>query len=959
MDWVTDAYRVAGVNGLNVECTADMRAGRRTDKAFCLCSVGSRFAERHSIGFPSSPLLSTHMTEPRLFSVRTYRLALIFALTAKLLTPSVAVAQTVVAPAVAVGTTSVGAPAALAPSVGASSATGAPAMTGTSIGAQSLGTATNSPLNGATKAVVPDASQSATAGSEAPGEALQPKAEAVKDIGADQTEFQRFVAENAGRRLPLFGYNLFSQPDRYAPVLAAPVPPTYILGPGDELVLQTYGVVDVAERLVIDRNGRVSIPKTGPVMLAGVPFSEAEKVLNAHLAKVYTNYTLSLTMGRVRSIEVFVLGQAARPGKHVVSGMSSLINALFETGGASANGSLRKIELRRGGKTITSVDMYRFLALGDSSTDARLQSGDVIYIPPAGERAAVLGTVNAPAIYEVHAGETIGDVLALSGGLPVLAAPQKAQLERLAPQESVARYVEDFSLDATGLQRKLKAGDILTVFQVSPQIANVVTLEGNVAAPMRYSFKPGMRVSDVLGDPRLLIPVAYWQGINRGANSATPNRPEVNLDYATIQRLDPRGLTTRLVSFSPAKAMNGDARENLELQSGDIVTVYGPSQPGPETDDSIALRGEIVGGLKRFPWRQGMTLKELIPSTQWLIDYYQYWQKASGKSIRQDINWDYAQLTRRVPQTLLTESLEFNLGQHVTLDANNPNYKPLLLQAGDQISLFTTAQIQVPLAKRVQFVTVRGEVAVPGVYQLKPGETLPQLIKRAGGLSVNAYPYGAVFTRESTRAQQQANIDTAVRRLESQLVSESSTVAQNQAESASAAAQQAQLLSQRQTVERLRSLKASGRVALDLDPEAPKFPNLTLEDGDSITVPNRPDFVGVYGAVLAETSFIHRFGMTVGDYIDRAGATREADLDAALLVRADGTVLSNQASRSWVGWGNSGFMGQRLSPGDSVFVPEVLDRRTAYTQFIQGAKDWTQLIYQFGLGAAAFKTLKN
>lgn len=790
-------------------------------------------------------------------------------------------------------------------------------------------------------------------------DSLSPASEPVKEVMLDQTDFQRFVTENTGRRLPLFGYSLFAQPDKYAPVLAAPVPGSYVLGPGDELLLQTYGLVDISERLVIDRNGRVSIPKVGPVALAGLPFAEAEKLLNVHIAKTYVNYTLSLTMGRLRSIEVFVLGQAAQPGKHVVSGMSTLINALFETGGASTNGSLRQIELRRGGKTVTSVDLYQFMARGDHSKDMPLQSGDVIFIPPAGERAALLGAINAPAIYELRSGESIADILALTGGLPVLASPQKAQLERLDPQAPVARYVEDFALDRHGLQRKLKAGDVLTVFQVSPQIANVVTLEGNVAAPMRYAFRPGLRVSDILGDPRLLIPATYWLGINRGANSAAPTRPEVNLDYATVQRLDAKGLTTRLLAFSPVRAMTGDERENIILQSGDIVTVYGPNEAGPEADDSIVIKGEMLGGIKRFPWRPGMVLKDLIPSTQWLIDYQQYWQKTTGQSTRVDINWDYAQLTRRVPKSLHTESIEFNLGQQVMLDSRDPAYKPLALSAGDQVNLFTRAQVQVPLEKRIQFVKVQGEVAVPGVYQIKPGETLPQILQRAGGLTRNAYLYGSVFTRESTRMQQQNNLEQALRRMEAQVNSQSATVLQNQSESASAASTQAQIMAQRQLLERLRGLRASGRLTLDLDRERPELPALVLEDGDVLTVPALTNFVGVYGAVLAESSFIHKNGMTVADYIERAGPTRDADLEGMLLVRADGTVVSNQAQRSWLGMGHQRFMATRLEPGDSIFVPEIMDRRTPYVQLIQGAKDWTQVLYQFGIGAAAFKSLKN
>ena len=863
-------------------------------------------------------------------------------------------AQTVIAPSAVTGTVSSPGGAAVMSAIPAPGVTGAMAPANPSARPASA-------VEAAPSAESANATTKTGNAADAGKEATPPKSEAIKDVTADQTEteFQRFVFESTGRRLPLFGYKLFAQPERYAPVLAAPVPGSYVLGPGDELLLQTYGLVDVAERLVIDRNGRVSIPKVGPLKLAGVPYAEAEKLLNAHIGKVYANYTLSLTMARLRSIEVFVLGQAAKPGKHVVSGLSTLINALFETGGASANGSLRQVELRRGGRVIATVDLYQFLSRGDNSTDTPLQSGDVIYIPPAGERAALLGTLNAPAIYELKKGESIADMLALSGGLPVLAAPQKAQLERVDAKAEIARSVEDFALDEAGLKRKLKAGDVLTVFQVSPQIANVVTLEGNVAAPMRYTFTPGMRVSDILGDPRLLIPPTYWLGVNRGANSAAPNRPEVNLDYATIQRLDPKGLTTRLLAFAPAKAMAGDPRENIELKSGDIVTVYGPTQAGPETDDSISLKGEMLGGVRRFPWREGMTLKDLIPSTQWLIDYYQYWQKSSGQNLRNDINWDYAQVTRRIPETLLTESFEFNLGQQVMRDSKDPAYQPLRLKAGDQVQLFTTAQVQVPAEKRNQFVTVRGEVAVPGVYQIRPGETLPQLLQRAGGVTRNAYLYGSIFTRESTRLQQQANIETATRRIEAQLNSQASSVVQNQTEATSAASLQGQLMAQRQLIERLRNLKASGRLALDLDPVEPVLPPLALEDGDSLTVPPVSNFVGAYGAVLAETSFVHKPGKTVAYYLERAGLTRDADVEAVLLIRADGTVQANSAQRNWLGWGNSRFMNTRVEPGDSLFVPELLDRRTPYVQFIQGAKEWTQVLYQFGLGAAAFKTLKN
>jgi len=806
--------------------------------------------------------------------------------------------------------------------------------------------------------------------------------EAVKKALADETEFQRFVFSATGVELRLYGYELFEKGKDFAPVQAAPVPAGYVLGAGDEVVVQVNGLIDVSSTFTIDRDGRIMVPKVGPLSLAGVPLSDVERVLSAHIGKVYRNFTVSATLGRLRSIEVFVVGQARRPGKHVVSSLSGVVNALLETGGPSSNGSLRAIELRRGGKAIATLDLYAFLSNGDNTADARLVSGDVIYIPPAGPRAALLGTINAPAIYELRPGETIAQVLALSGGLPTLAAPQKAQLERVDANRDIPRYVEDFALDAQGQKLKLKGGDILTVFQISPQISNVVTLQGNVASPLRYTFHPGMRVADLLADRRLLIPGSYWSSVNRGAHTGNYSKPEANLDYATIQRLDPQAVRTRIIAFNLAKAIALDQTENLELASGDIVTVYGPDEAGTDTQDSVTVTGEIVGGTKRFVWRDGFTIKDVIPSTQWLVDYYSYWQRKAADAapakrrpgdkagpsepealaesatravLNNDINWDYAQVIRRVPATLQSKAITFNLGRAVLqgLPADN-----IRLEPGDQIALFTTTQLPVPSEKRAQVVTLTGEVMVPGKYQVEPGETLPELIKRAGGLSKHAYLYGTVFTRESTRLRQEENISKARQRLTAQADSQANTGAQNTnaTDPTKAAALQSQLDSQKQLLKRVDGLKATGRISLDLEVASPVLPPLLLEDGDTVLVPTRSNFVGVFGEVYAESAFLHKPGMTVADYLEKAGATRDADTDNLVLVRADGTV---EGSTSRLALWSTGMSSKKLNPGDSLFVPALVDRRSAYSLFIDGAKDWTSLLYQFALGAAAFKTLRN
>jgi protein involved in polysaccharide export with SLBB domain len=784
-----------------------------------------------------------------------------------------------------------------------------------------------------------------------------------------ETEFQRFVFGATGQNLRLFGYELFADAGRFNPAQSAAVPPSYVLGPGDELAVQVNGLVEVSDNFVIDRDGRILLPKVGPVPLAGVALRDAERVLGTYIGRVYRNFTVTVTMGRLRSIEVFVVGQAGKPGKHVVSSLSGLINALFETGGPNSNGSLRAIELRRGGKTVSTVDMYAFLSQGDNRGDVPLVTGDIIYIPPARARVAVLGSVNVPAVYEINKGETIGQLLALTGGLPTLALPQRAQLERVDQTRDVARYVEDFALDSKGQALTLQAGDVVTVFPISPQIAGVVTVQGNVANPMRYNWRAGMRVADIMSDRRMLIPDGYWQQINQGATDSNYSRPEVNIDYATIHWLDPVALRTRVIAFNLGKAMARDPVENLELQSGDVITIYAPKDPGIETEGSVALVGEVVGGTKRFVWREGVTVKDIIPSAKWLVESVHYWQpdKASKagevlaeaevtrvRGTLKEINWSYAQVVRRNPLTLKAETLIFNLGRAVRDGSADDN---LRLEPGDKIALFSVAEIPVPFEMRTQMVTLSGEVAVPGKYQLRAGETLPDLIRRAGGLTSAAYPFGTIFVRESVRLQQQEQLDRSVKKIQAQVQSQASTLAQNASDAEKASTAMAQMAAQSELLSRVENLKASGRIALDLDPDRPVLPVLTLEDGDVITMPQRPGFVGVVGEVYSETSLIHRAGLTLGDYVQKVGLTRDADLDNMLLIRADGTIESNQAR--FISVTGSSLNGKKLMPGDSVYVPSLTDRRTAYSLFVQGAKDWTTILYQLGLGAVGFRTLMN
>jgi protein involved in polysaccharide export with SLBB domain len=674
-------------------------------------------------------------------------------------------------------------------------------------------------------------------------------------------QFQRFVQSATGRDLPLYGYNLFNG-SRFNSLANVPVPANYVLGPEDDIDLKVWGAMDMTLRLTVDRNGQISIPKVGTFTIAGTRADQLESRLRSQLGRVFTNFQLNATLGRLRSIQVYVVGQARQPGAYNISGLSTFISALFESGGPSAAGSMRNIQLVRAGQTVSTLDLYNFIHSGQTTGDIRLLPGDVMVIPPAGPRVALLGALDTPAIYELRQPqESLQALLSYSGGLNVIATPHKALVERINSANGQApRSVQERSLDTAGLQSTVRDGDIVTLFPISPQFSNAITLRGNVAAPLRYSFVPGMRVSDLIPEPQALIQSDYYARKNI------------------------------IVQYESGKAVSGD---------------------------------RVINDVKN------------------LLD---------------EINWDYAAIERLDPVQVRTVLIPFNLGKAIK---NKDPANNLQLQAGDVVTVFGVRDLPVPMEKRNQFVRVAGEVKVPGIYQITPGESLPELIQRAGGYSTNAFPYGISFTRESTRQEQQTNLDKAIRKLEQDINGQVATQLQNVTDSDKGGSVQAQIAGQRILLSRLQNLRASGRIALEMSPDKPVLPVLSLEDGDSILVPHRPSFVGVFGAVQAETSFIFRPGQSVASYIDKAGLTREADLEAAIIIRADGTVQSNQASRSLLGMGHRGFMGSSLNPGDTVFVPEVLDRRTAYSQFIQGAKDWTTLLFQFGLGAAALKTIRQ
>jgi polysaccharide biosynthesis/export protein len=680
------------------------------------------------------------------------------------------------------------------------------------------------------------------------------------------TDFQQMVATSLGQTLPIYGASLFEEaPTTFAPIDHAPVTADYVIGPGDELLIRAWGQIDLDVHARVDRNGAIYIPRVGSLNVAGLRFDQLQGFLKAHIGRIYQNFDLNVGMGELRSIDVFVVGQANHPGRYTISSLSTLANAIFASGGPSPSGSMRHIQLKRSSAMITDFDLYDLLLKGDKSKDVQLLPGDVIYFAPVGPQVAMGGQVNNPAIYELKNEATLGDVLNLTGGLSVTAYGGKVYVEQIKNREY--RGMEEIKLDEAGLARPLRDGDVLNFTPISPRFVDSVTLRGNVAQPGRYPWHDGMRVTDLIPNREFLITREYWNQQNALTLQMQTNAlNDATLDKAEVRKLDQTPLN--------------DVKRNA-----------------PE------------------------------------------------------INWDYAVIQRMSSQDLSTELIPFNLGKAVLEHQDSAN---LALQPGDIVTIFSQADLRVPRDQQTKLVKLEGEFESAGVYRAQPGEKLRDLVVRAGGLAPSAYLYAAVFTRESTRVQQQERLDIFIAQMERDLARQGAANSQNARTGEEANAARATMEAQRASLDKVRQLKADGRIVLSLHPDdtgVDSIPDLPLEDGDKLYVPSRPIVVSVVGDVYNQGSFIQRPGKTVVRYLqDAGGPTRNADKGKTFVVRANGSVVSKDAAS---GFWSGGFNSMVMMPGDTVVVPEQLNPGAALRNF----KDWSQILFNFGLAAAAIHVL--
>jgi polysaccharide biosynthesis/export protein len=559
--------------------------------------------------------------------------------------------------------------------------------------------------------------------------------EAAKETTADTKE-----SRNTQLDLQMFGYDLFAgAPTTFAPATDIPVPGEYIVGPGDNINLNLYGKTNSQLTVVVDREGKINVPELGPIHVAGLSFQELKAMMKEEVKQRAIGLSVLTTLGELRSVRIFILGEANRPGSYTVSSLSTITNALFVSGGIKKTGSLRNIQLKRNGQLVSTFDLYDLLLKGDTSDDVRVLPGDVIFVPPVGKTVGIGGEVKRSAIFELKDETTFADLVQLSGGfLPTTYLPA-TKVNRIDSRGQ--RTILDMDLsDSANLSQTLNNGDLVRVFSILDSLEDVVTVAGHVYRPGNYAFNDGMHVGDILADIKDVL-------------------PNVDLSYGLIRREAP---STREIYFEQFALRDVFAGEVVALAPRDKVVVF--ANDG-ERDALIAgdiarLRGQtslnepakvvsVVGPVKQpgsYPLMQGMSVKQLL--------------QAAG-NLTLNAEEEYAVIIRRNEERDI-EVMTLNLSDDALLDISLQEEDQLFVFGKDQDRADALAPVMARLAGQAtkefenQLITINGEVRFPGTYPYSKDMTIPEIILAAGGLTESAYldwfEISRFFTDKSTMA---------------------------------------------------------------------------------------------------------------------------------------------------------------------------------------------------------------
>ncbi|EKE82132.1 polysaccharide biosynthesis/export protein [Idiomarina xiamenensis 10-D-4] len=766
-----------------------------------------------------------------------------------------------------------------------------------------------------------------------------------------------------------FGYRLFAgEPSTFAPTSDAPVPSNYKIGVGDTINISLYGKEALDLQLTVSSEGNIVIPNLKPIRVAGLSYEDMQSLIKETVRSRMIGQQAAISMGELRSIQIFIVGEAYKPGAYTVSSMTTITQALFVSGGVSDIASLRNIQLKRNGRTIVNFDLYDFLLKGDASNDRILQAGDVVFIPSHGAMVKVRGEVVRPAIYELRGESTVKEVVDLAGGLLPSAYKQAIQIEYL---ENGSRHAGTIDLTKDN-SNAVQGGDTINVPAISSDVSQSIMLVGAVSRPGFYQWREGIKVNNIISNVKRDL-LSY-----------------ADLGYGLIVREIDHGRRLALYQFDVANAIGGREDSNLTLEKNDQLVIFSryqeTAQEKLQLDDWLLTQSEKNKRERTKlleQYRQNY-LRELVPdftSEKGKGTFAEYSRKRLLEPLLSRLSHQYSESGSlplvyiegevRYPGTYpLTENATASsliaaagglkesaylaraeITRTVIEDGEaNTSYIPFslfdelmsddrkqTLRGRDKLNIFSIPQWQNTVE-----VILEGEVRFPGKYAIRRGETLENLIERAGGLTDYAFPRGAIFTRESLKELERKRLQVLARDLQREIATNSIT---DSSQATLPYEQTRQLLSD------LTSVEPVGRLVIDL-PEilsGTRDADLQLKDGDRLVVPSSINTVNIIGEVQMASSYRFDSTLNIADYIKKAGGIKEkADEERIYIVKANGSV-SLYEQKGWFSFDGS----DQLEPGDTIVVP--LD--TQYMSNLTLWRDATQILYQLGVAVAALAAI--
>jgi len=761
--------------------------------------------------------------------------------------------------------------------------------------------------------------------------------------------------------LPLFGYDLFAgEPLSLTPLNDLPVPNDYLLGVGDELQIKIFGKKTENYNLTVDRDGSIYIPELGPFQVRGLVFQQARSEIDDFIKRSMIGVETNVSLGKLKTMQVFVLGSAYKPGSYVVSSLSTVTQAIKAAGGVEKLGSLREIQVKRNNRVIKKIDLYDLLISGNTSLDISLKQGDVVFIPIKNKSIAIDGFVNRPAIYELKNEKSIDSVIKLAGGLSAKAYP-KVQITRTT---KTGRDIYNINLDDNKSHQKfiVKNGDEFEIDGVTELYRNAITLSGAVTKPDVYQWNSNLTVSD------LIKSIKFDLHKDADLNNALIVR-EVGLEH-----------NIKVIYFNLFEALsNPKSVKDIRLQQHDEVIILNKEtglaeKLGQETnlvesiDDKEAKDEFSVEDLDDESKQQNSALQFRVDLLKPIIaqlkaqsshdkpvqivdirgavkfpGVYPLFENADVKTLinlaggLKEVSYlTSGELSRlvEVDGKMRIDYKTINIANTMKGDANSV----IKLVSKDRLNIFTKPELRGDYK-----VKLSGEVQFPGTYTFNRGETLYDVIQRAGGLTEYAYPEGSVFARESLRLIEEKQLAYLNRKLQEEV----STLAFRR-QSSSNPIQSGDSQSALDTIQQLGVAEAVGRMSINLEKILENDPeqNINLENMDSLHIPPLRKVISVIGHVQFPTSHIFESNKSVDDYLELSGGPKkQADTDRVYVIHANGSVfVPNQSF--WFSRDD-----QPLKPGDTIVMPmdtDYLDTLTTLTSA-------TQILYQLGVAWSAIQ----